>query len=372
MVGVHVRTIAQEYPKLIETEEGLREYYRRVSTNENFDRLGISPWFVVAGLPLTMFAFGLFLDFAGTNHSLVKAPALFVTWLDLFILLFLMLWGDKHLLKTMLKIRSAFATEDNEYYRFVGRFLQRLYEPSPFAGRGEGIRIHLGSMSSYGLTFALLLLLVTQLPEQLIVLERSAPSAALQAYVILTIALLSFGLSHGFWITGCLVWFMGHRAAKLPIRLSAVRSIDNLGLEPYGKFILHGALIGFLGLIVTGLGYLLSPHPLLMAVTILGSILFIGWYIGAQYGLHRSMVQAKKDRLDELNDAYMRLNREWWDDSTSEISTEDALKNHCLIGFKCEIEDLPTWPGRSEEFAQIGTAAIVSHIPFYLEYFELV
>lgn len=372
MYRVRVRPIIREHPETIGSKADLQSYYRRVSSTENFNQFGIPPWAVIGGIPLTMFIFGLVLNYGGSNHSLVTLPALVVIWFDLFILLFLMFWGEKRLLETLIEIRPAFTLDNQEYYQFIGQFLQRLYEPSPFASHDRGIRIHLASLITYCLTFVLLLLLSTQLPEQLVVVEGFGPSIALQAYVVATIALVNFGLCHGFWTTGCLVWFMGIRAKELPIRLNAARSIDNLGLRPYGKFILYAALIGFSGLLVTGLGYLITPHPLLMAVTILGSVLFIGWYIGAQYGLHKSMVRAKKDRINQLNEKYVVITEQWFSAPTAETRSDLIMEIHSLLGLKREIEELPTWPGKTIEFAQIGSAAIVSNIPFYFQFLNVV
>ena len=371
MYRVRVRTLVREHPEPVGSEKDLRDYYRRVSSRKNLKRLGISPWFVVGGVPLAMFVSGLILNHTGSDHALVSFPALAVIWVDMFILLFLMFWGEKRLLDTLTEIRPAFAFKDREYYRFVGRFLQRLYEPSPFADRDDEIRFHLMSVTTYCLTFMLLLVLATRLPEQLVVVDGSGPSIALQAYVVLTIAFVNFGLCQGFWTTGCLVWFMGIRAIDKPIRISAARSVDNLGLRPYGEFILHAALIGFSGILVSGLGYLASPHPLLMVVTVLGSVLLIAWYIGAQYGLHKSMVQAKRERLKQLNETYVNFADHCFD-TTAETSAEFINETRSLLDLKREIEKLPTWPGKTVEFAQIASAAVVSHIPFYLQFFNVV
>jgi len=207
---------------------------------------------------------------------------------------------DRRIFETATKIEPSFTTNPAEYYGFFGHLIERIYEPWPFANY-EGSRLfHPPTVALQLLgTGYVILLAVTGVGS-----PPTAQPLPVRLYLFSITLIGLLGLVIISWILIVTFVFMAFGLQDLNIKIVLTRSDDNLGLQPYGAFIVSITVRIFAALAIGGFATITSPSAFVISNFAFGSTAILIWFLGTQYGLHKSIVRAKQRYTNQLEEHY--------------------------------------------------------------------
>ena len=351
----------------LRTEEELIAYHERVSLVSRTENL-TSIRYVVLGLPFALFLIGTIIAAAYAQVSLVLFnPTIYIFSLTLFTSLKTIYWFDQAGFQTLLEIRSSFDVADEEYYRLMGEFVERLYEPLPYAPRPSGKVIHEPTFIAIG--FGIIVFIVIPLGifsdqmSTIFGIELGASHIALQIYIItLLLMALLVGVVTS-WIVFVGAYFMSYRIQQFPITLDITRRRDNLGLAPYAQVVLKALLpYLFVYILVSSLLVIRHLNMTFVVAIFFFSLLPLVGFVGSQYGLHRTIERTKSERLQELRTEFDDELKQWF--LTGEPEPPDTTETDIaqFVMAKEAIDELPEWPVQISSVAQLVSATVASNI----------
>ena len=405
------------YTRSIATEAELRDYVDEVGWGPNLRRRGLNPFLLTVALAGSLFLLGSAADRLAVDSLFVDPGYVGVFAVDAFAFLFCMVYGERRFVEAILAVRPSFEVDDATYYGFFGEMLDVLYLPSFFSSYGYRDRTFLSSR----------VLLATALAAAAFGVFANAPipgSAAdpavllvFSAYHVLLALISGFAMFVVLWVGGLFTWFMGVRIASMELRLEVTRAAENLGLSPYGRFVLEMSVVFFLGLVVTGWSLVNRFNAFSALLTLVGTVGLPAFFVGSQYGIHRAIQRTKRLRLAAIESEYREDIDRWFSTAAGEPEStgveSDAsravpngsgavpkgseadpgkrevestgrdvetpgldvdrelvqqVRLNSLIALRDEIESLPEWPTRTKNFVEIGLATLISNVPLFLSY----
>lgn len=262
---------------------------------------------------------------------------------------------DRRLFVAIEEIRPAFDVDDETFYGFFGHLVERLYEPLPSAPSPEGRRVHrprdlllVGTVTVvFGLQFV-----------------GNPPSGPLpiQAFLILLTFFGVFAIAVFLWILFVMFVFMTVGVADMPIHVTPTSRYDNLGLEPYSKFVVAITVRVFLTLALGGVAAMANQSPFIVSLVILNTTIILLWFVGTQYGLHVSILRSKK--------AYSPWVKPWHSATLEEGPTRSREANslpisESLFETRRQVQRLPNWPVDFTSVLTVASSAGLSLIPAF-------
>lgn len=293
-------------------------------------------WAVIGGVPLVIYLIGLAIAFAtgwGQEYLLDPVPPVFAITTMLFLE---GVWKfDRNLFSTVGKIENAFDEPPERFYGFFGELVTRLYEPW-FTGRRVSLT-HPTRLAYIGALAYVVLLAVTGIgnPPS----DRPWPNIAFfwgmtVVGLIEVVALL--------WAVAVMFAYMARHAQRLEVALDPLREPENLGLQPYGTFVVAITSRIFLVLAVGGFGVLTTPSPFTVTLFVGGIIVFLAWFASTQYGLHIAIVNAKERYREELRAVTPKAGFELQSSDDPDIDRVREARDAVL--YARHLENLPDWP----------------------------
>lgn len=303
-------------------------------------------WPVIGGFPLAMYLLGLGIAFAtgwGREYLLDPVPPVFA----LTTLLFLEgVWKfDRNLFPTILGIETAFDEPPERFYGFFGELVQRLYEPWP-TGRPVSLA-HPTRLAYLGALAYVVLLAVTGIGNP--PANRPWPNIAFfwlmtGVGLIEVIALL--------WTVAVMFAYMTYHVRRLEVALNPLRESENLGLQPYGTFVVSITSRIFLVLAVGGFGVLTTPSAFTVTLFVGGIVVFLVWFVSTQYGLHVAIVRAKERYRDQLQEVAPgdRFSLQ----SSDEPDIDHVREARDAVLYARHLQNLPDWPVTWKNLLQLA------------------
>lgn len=294
-------------------------------------------WTVIGGAPLAIYLLGLGIAFAtgwGQEYLLDQVPPVFA----IITMLFLEgVWKfDQNLFSVISKIESAFNEPPEKFYSFFGELADKLYEPWPTE---SGVAVtHPTRLAYLGALAYVVLLAVTGIGNP--PANRPWPNIAffwgmIVVGLVEVIALL--------WTVAVMFAYMTfHVQKQLEVGIDPLRGPENLGLQPYGTFVVAITSRIFLALAVGGFRVLARPSAFAVTLFVGGIIVFLAWFVSTQYGLHIAILRAKSHYRDQLRELTPG------DDFALEASDEpniDTVRDaRDAALYARHLQDLPDWP----------------------------
>lgn len=291
---------------------------------------------IVGGFPLAVYLLGLGIAFAtgwGREYLLDPVPPVFAIATMLFLE---GVWKfDVNLFDTIMEIETAFDEPPERFYGFFGELVERLYEPWP-TGRGVGLT-HPTRLAYLGALAYVILLAVTGIGSP----PTNRPTPNIAFFWLMTI----LGLVEVvvlMWAVAVMFAYMTFHVRRLEIALDPLREPENLGLQPYGTFVVSLTSRIFLVLAVGGFGVLTTPSAFTVTLFVGGIIVFLVWFASTQYGLHVCILRAKERHREQLRQVIST------DDFARESATEpniDTVREaRDAALYARHLETLPDWP----------------------------
>ncbi len=345
------------------SEAGVREFWRSYSLSGKAG--GARRGYALSSLAVILIALlGLTIGLlSGELPHMVQNSFLAVYFTNLLLVLWLLVWVDSRLLKTILASADAFES-DQEYYHMIGTFVVRIYEVLPWAPRPHGHRLHRPTTGLFiGISLVFVALPLTIAPAELLpVLTGGAqvPLLVIGYYVVLLL-LAAWIVAINIWEIFVGIVFLGIRVQRLQLRLeaAALHEEPTIGLESFTAVFVVMHLWYFAILSLNGLLFLHSPTRLQILAYLLFAILPVAGFVGSQYGLHRAIVRSKRRRLQAIEEAYGEDLRAWFGHETPDaFDREDTIR--AILVFKRELHAIPNWPINLQAISKVLFGSLVS------------
>lgn len=295
----------------------------------------VNPWVVIFGLPISFYLLGLGIAFAtgwGVEYLNDAVPPVFA------ITMFQFLEGarkfDQEFFETFQNIEGAFDETENRFYGFCGSLAKRLYEPWPTATTPASW-MHPTRLLYVGLAGYVVLLAVTGIGAP----PANRPVANIAFFWLMTFV----GIGEVvvvLWTISVMFVFMAYYAQDLDIRLDPLRGSENLGLQPYGSFVVGITIRLFLVLAVGGFSLFATASAFVATLFVGGLCLFIIWFVGTQYGLHKSISSAK----DEHREQVRAMQSDYDIEAKSDPDIEQVRNARLATEYTNHLDNLPSWP----------------------------
>jgi hypothetical protein len=191
----------------------------------------------------------------------------------------------------------------------------------------------------------------------------------LQIYMLCITLVGLYGLVAIAWTASVIFVFMSIGVTSLSIQIILTRSSDNLGLQPYGSFIVAITVRIFVALTIGGLATITVPSPFIMSIFAFVSVTMIIWFIGTQYGLHRLIMDAKQRFINQIESQYyegntgeMPTNKQRESSDTNQAPTIEVQEIQAVITVKRQIDVLPNWPVNTRNILSLSGSIFASLI----------
>lgn len=262
---------------------------------------------------------------------------------------------DRRLFEAIEDIRPAFDTDDEEFYRFFGHLVERLYEPLPSAPSPEGRRSHWPRDLFLAATVAVVFGL------QFVGNPPGGP-VPIRAFLILLTFFGIFAIGVFLWILLVMFVFMTVGVSDMPIHVTPTSQYDNLGLEPYSKFVVAITVRVFLTLALGGFAIITERSPFIVSLVVLNTTVIFLWFVGTQYGLHVSILRSKKNSGPWVKPWHSAT----LDDGAIRNSDSDSLLvSNNLFETRRQIRRLPNWPVNFTSVLTVVSSAGISLLPAF-------
>lgn len=263
---------------------------------------------------------------------------------------------DRRLFEAIEDVRPAFDVDDGEFYGFFGHLVERLYEPLPSAPNPEDQRFH------WPRELYLVATLLGVFGLQFVGNPPGGP-APVRAFMILLTFFGIFGIGVFLWILLVMFVFMTVGVTDLPIHVTPTSPYDNLGLEPYSKFVVAITVRIFLTLALGGVAIFTVGSPFIVSLVVLNTTVIFLWFVGTQYGLHVSILQSKRDYSPWVKPGHSATLDEGptrkWDSDSIRVSNS-------LFETRRQIRQLPNWPVNFTSVLTVVSSAGISLLPAFL------
>lgn len=270
-------------------------------------------------------------------------------------------WGDRRYWPMVSQISTAF-DDSAAFYRYVGRITQRIYDMNPFITGAVQHPVHYPT---------LVLTLVTWLVGFIVFFPtlpfpfNLVPYTPLWWYFLVNALLLSYLTVLIVWAGLVGLFYLGYHISEhseLRIRIDVTQRINRLGLKPFGVFLTKITLLSLANLILlTGFVLLTDPTHLFALLLPIQSVNVIVPFFAFQYGLHKLIIQSKREQMQYLKSQHEEQLTQWFDGPITDDRRPTEIESVLVI--KQEIDDLPEWPTDVENAA---TVVIASFIPTLL------
>lgn len=347
-------------------ERDLRALEDRAGLWRNLERAGVHPVaFCAAIVAVEIVAPVVLSGYYGVDHRLVAFPVTAVIVINTVISLVGIFYTDRRFLSVIVSIRDAFDLTDVDYFDFCYRLFDRLYTYSyfsPIAPGPDGRYVRPWLVGLHVATFAGLVAFVDYWTP-LLPADGAVGNALFLLYLGFllgygAVVIVTFSLFVA--IAG---WYLTHKAAGMPVRIDVLYPTSSSGLEPFGQFVFHTLILGLLAVGVTGTLGLVAADPLLMLAAVIITAIMVPWFVGSQYGLHRAIGRAKRDRLERLYETHRDDFRQLASSRTPEPDFATIQYSHSFIVIKREIEALPEWPVNAKTIRRAVSATVVTNLP---------
>jgi len=310
-----------------------------------------NPWLLIVGLPLGTYLSGFAVAAAsGWGGEYLTDPVPPVFAVTLFQFLEALRKFEREFFPMVRRIRTAFDEPPERFYGFFRALAGRLYEPWP-TSHAPVAWSHPTRLLYAGLLGYVALLAATGIgnPPH----DRPLPVAAF--YWLMTAVGVGEVVVLAWTILVTFV-FMGVRAADLRIAIDPLRGHENLGLRPYGAFVVSIASRLFVALAAGGFALLTAPSPFATTLFVGGVLVFVAWFAGTQYGLHRSILRAKQRHRERVRELYENHAPDAVEDPDIE-----HVRNACdAAEYARQLDRLPDWPVTWRSALQVVATVVVS------------
>lgn len=310
-----------------------------------------NPWLLIVGIPLGLYLSGLAVAVAsgwGTEYLNDPVPPVFA------VATFQFLEGvrkfERGFFGTVTRIRTAFDEPPERFYGFFGSLVERLYEPWPTSDTPTSWA-HPTRLLYLGLVGYVVVLAVTGIGNP----PHDRPLATAAFYWLMTLIGIGEVVVLAWTILITFV-FMGLQANDLRIAIDPLRKHENLGLRPYGAFVVSIASRLFLALAVGGFALLTAPSPFATTLFVGGVGVFLAWFVGTQYGLHRSILRAKQRHRERVRELY----KGYHPDAIDEADIEHVRHTCDAAEYARQLDRLPNWPVTWRSALQVVATVIIS------------
>lgn len=250
---------------------------------------------------------------------------------------------DDRLFDMITDIRPAFEASDEEFYAFFGRMAKRLYEPLPTSPAPDDQYVVVHPPTATLMTAAAALIFYGN--------ARANPGSPvhkpvlLYAYNVFLTFLGLFAIVIFLWVTSVMFVYMSYKVREMDVTIDPARTHNNLGLRPYGQFVLTITGYILLTLALGGFALVTSFSQFILGLFVLNLIGIPFWFVSTQYGLHRSIVEAKQDFAV----------------STAGDASLEAAESGFAISES--VDRITEWPVNVSTFIEVAIYAIASTGP---------
>lgn len=353
--------MSEDWPTF-ESAAALRDHQQAVGFFPTIRRHGVHPALLLAGLPATVYLLGLTCRWLGVETFLTRSPHTAVFSADVFVLLFLMYYGEHRFVPVLEQMRPSFEMDDADFYTFFGRLADKLYVSLPFTPHSLENRLYVLSRAVLAVSVTAMLVAAVAVAWTPLAPLGPVGSALYLVFLGAMAVLAGFAIYGGVWWGGVVALYMGVKVADCRIRLDITRAADNLGLRPYGVHVLKVSTIVFVGLGIAAWTLVSRFNLFSLALVGAGVLVLPTLFVGSQYGLHRAIQHSKAARLRELRGTYTDDLDRWFSDRAVEqrptSDLEEHVRVHSMIMTKREIEALPEWPTKTRDFGQVLLLAL--------------
>lgn len=350
----------------VTSEEGFEEYHDEVSIANFVDDHLPDPWLLPVVFPLGYYAvwtlvaryYGRLSEFLAQTY-----PKAFT--LGFVIVLATLLWFDRRGREVVLEIRDSFDATDREYYSFMGRFVERLYEPFPWTRTPERRRVHRPTVCAGGcglLAFLALLVLAPTVLASFVGHEWRGLPLGLQVLYAVSLAIVGVAATYNLWVDVVAGIYLGSRIARFDVRLDVTRIDTHLGLRTYSEFVFWGLVAYLAELTVSGF-FVVRQRNLYVLLAYLGlTMLAIVGGAVAHYGLFKAIKSSKEAQLQRLKRRYGPEMETWFGTGYvgGHAASEESLRAFLLA--KREIERIPDWPFDVNRLAELLVLVVASNL----------
>lgn len=319
------------------SEAEFDELERQVSVRHALAGHSIRFSHVVVGVPVGVYLLGLGIAFAtGWGRSYLADPVPPVFAIATFLFLEGVRTFDRRFFDMIRDIESAFAEPPERFYGFFSALAERLYEPWPTAERPVAWT-HPTRLVYLGLLGYVVLLAVTGIGNP----PANRPWPNIAFFWGMTVV----GLAEAvvlLWTVYVMFAYMAIHVTELDIALDPLRASENLGLEPYGTFVVSITSRIFVVLAVGGFALFTNPSAFTVTLFIGGIVLFVAWFVSTQYGLHVAILESKDRYRDTVRDLFEGdgVHQRLTDDPDFE-SVRNARDGTEYVR---HLDSLPDWP----------------------------
>lgn len=353
----------------ITTPQDLTDYYDSVGFSSNIANYGISLLQLVLVIPSFTFFLTLVSKNIGYRTFFVLFPFNIVLSANTFLVLLSIYVFESDFTDVVISIRDVFEMTDSMYYSFFGKMVGVMYIVSPFKHDSTDRRVLIFNRMAFVLLATLNIATIYSVGIDSVTINLGIPA------VIYLLCLLLIGVVHIigsyflFWAAAVFIYFLGYRIKEFDIRLDATKAPENLGLEPYGTFVIKLLSLPFLALIITGWTGFIQPNILVYLLTICGSVLIPLAFVGSQYGLHTAIQRAKEERLRDLRESYAEDIDVHFSSKSLDFDSIDnsEARINSMLSVKNEIENLPEWPANINRLKQAGFGLFLPNLPMVMD-----
>jgi len=331
------------------------------------DYVGIPPVFFVFLVPVCGYLLGLFLSFlGGIERQFLRSRFVLVFFIDLTLAVGTIMLLEDKLAKAVIDMQECFDIEKEVYYEFMWDFIERTTEPLPHVSYEKGRLLHRPSLllSFFGGTF-LVILPVVFYPEQIsgvIGFELVGLYKPLQVYLLslLFVAVIIGTLVS--WVIITSTVYLGFRIQKHKVRLDITKTPNNLGFTSYSNMVLISLSAYLIGYLITTVFLFSTPTTWSILVVVIMSILPIAGFVVSQYGIHRSIVKSKEERLRQLRSEFDEDLDIWFSfkEPNPKVSSNQTDISE-FIEAKRAIEEIPNWPINMRSVFKLVSATFASN-----------
>lgn len=278
-----------------------------------------------------------------------------MTFLELVLPLGTIYWFDSRFWRMIPEMSDAFVNDEDEFYRYFGQMVQRIYDSNPFSQQITKRYVHIPTVLFW--IFWYLLIIFVLLPSLHLNLAMYTPLWWYSRFVAGIFAVLG---APSLWTFLVALFYLGYHISEhsgLKVSTVPTKRIDRVGFKVFGIFLTKVVLFTLVNLLVlTMFIVILKPGLPLYLILLFQSIIVIVPFFTYQYGLHKIMVRSKYEQLERLESAYENNLSRWFD---GRVPNNDYPKEiEPILVVKREIEDLPEWPTDVKSVATVLTASL--------------
>lgn len=315
---------------------------------------------VPAAMAVAAVAAGWAIDLALSADFMTETAFPYVFAWDLLLAVGTFLWLDEQGPWLARSMRPTFDASNEEFYRFVGRVAERVYEPTTGALRPAGRYVHwpVAVASLAGIALATrhrTMRNLTGLPI------GDYPDAVGLYFAALMVVATLVGV-YVFWIIAIGVVFIGWRTTTFTLRLDVVSTKPYFGLREFMRAVFRASLAYLLVLTVTGYLVITEWNGTQLLMFFVMSLAPLVGVTAIQYGIHRAVKRTKLDLLGQLREEYEDDFETWFSTRTPPPSRYVARRNGPLVSAVAGIRALPEWPVNFPYVFRILVGVLLSNL----------